>query len=384
MSEIEDCRPALAGNATKSRRRPPLANAAPSPYPSPIERENAASTCGRLPRPMGEGRGEGLAATISAHLAFALSLILLTTAACAQGKSATGESETRALGFSDSNPSLTRFGKLDFLGGLEWSANRADFGGFSGMLLDEDGTITALTDKAHWARAKLIFDESGALSDIEGLEVWRLYGADGGFLQRPYTDAEAITRDGDDLLISFEGKDRVSRFAGLWGPEQPVEGLPDALDDLSRNKGLEGLLKLPDGRLVMVAEQPIDTDDNIGWILEDATSQPFAISRSKGFSPTDLALGPDGRALYLLERRYSFFGGASMRIRRFPLAALAPGAVIEGETLIEAGAGEAVDNMEALATRHGPGGETELLVLSDDNFSLRQRTLLLHFRVVEE
>jgi hypothetical protein len=318
------------------------------------------------------------------RLWLALSLALTTTAACAQGKSATGDTSTRALRFSDSNPSLTRFGKLDFIAGLEWSANRADFGGFSGMLLDEDGTITALTDKAHWARAKLIFDATGALSDIEGLEVWRLYRTETDFLQRPYTDAEAITRDGDDLLISFEGAHRVGRFAGLWGPEQPVEGLPPALDDLGNNKGLEGLLKLPDGRLVMVAEEPIDTRNNIGWILEDGTAQAFTITRSNGFSPTDLALGPEGETLYLLERRYSFFGGPGMRIRRFALAELEPDALIEGEILIEAGAGEAVDNMEALATRRGPRRETELLVLSDDNFSFRQRTLLLHFRVAEE
>ncbi len=382
---MSDCRAASDGNAASPRLGPQhFSDAAPSPYPSPSGRGNTAIACSHPPLPVGEGRGEGLATLTVMRLAFTFAVILTATAACAQGKSASGESQTRALKFSDSNPSLTRFGKLDFLGGLEWSANRADFGGFSGMLLDEDGTITALTDKAHWARAKLIFDDNGALSDIEGLEVWRLYGADGGFLQRPFTDAEGITRDGDNLLISFEGRDRVSRFAGLWGPEQPVAGLPAALDDLRTNKGLEGLLKLPDGRLVMVAEEPIDTDDNIGWILEDGTARPFAITRTNGFSPTDLALGPDGETVYLLERRYSFFGGPGMRIRRFALAELEPDALIEGETLIEAGAGEAVDNMEALATRRGPGGETELLVLSDDNFSFRQRTLLLHFRVVEE
>lgn len=330
-----------------------------------------------------EDRGEGLARQATTRVLCALSLALLTTAACAQGKSATGETSTRALRFSDSNPSQTRFGKLDFIAGLEWSADRADFGGFSGMLLDEDGTITALTDKAHWARAKLIFDATSALSDIEGLEVWRLYRTETDFLQRPYTDAEAITRDGDDLLISFEGAHRVGRFAGLWGPEQTVTGLPDALDDLGNNKGLEGLLKLPDGRLVMIAEEPIDTRDNVGWILEDGISRPFTVTRSGSFSPTDLALDPDGETVYLLERRYSFFGGPGMRIRRFALADLKPGAVIEGDTLIEAGAGEAVDNMEALATRRGPGGATDLLVLSDDNFSIRQRTLLLQFRVVK-
>jgi len=73
--------------------------------------------------------------------------------------------------------------------------------------------------------------------------------------------------------------------------------------------------------------------------------------------------------LYMLERRFSWLGGVGMRIRRFQLTALKPGAVIEGEPLIDIGAGHAIDNMEAIATRRGKFGGTELFVLSDDNFS---------------
>jgi len=296
--------------------------------------------------------------------------LLFASPVLAEGKVSLGQSETRPVRFSDSNPRETRFGQLEFLGGLEWWAKRADFGGFSGMLLDDDNTLTALTDKGHWARARLIFNPQGALAAIEGLEVWRLYSANGGFLKRPFTDSEAITRDGDALLISFEGGfggGRVSRFANLWAPEAPVVGLPD-LSGLGSNQGLESLLKLPDGRLVMIAEEPANGTDHMGWILKDGVSKPFTVKREAAYSPTDLALGP-------------LFGGPGMRIRRFPLSELRPGAVIKGEELINLGAGHAVDNMEALATRRGKFGGTELFVLSDDNFSYRQRTLLLHFRV---
>ncbi len=312
--------------------------------------------------------------------------VLFSTQVLAEGKVSLGQSETRPVRFSDSNPKQTRFGKLEFLGGLEWWSDRADFGGFSGMLLDDDDTLTALTDKGHWARARLVFNPKGALAAIEGLEIWRLYATKDEFLKRPFTDSEAITRDGDALLISFEGGwggGRVSRFATLWAPEEPVKGLPD-LSGLGSNQGLESLLKLPDGRLVMIAEEPAEGDDHIGWILENGVSKPFTLRREAAYSPTDLALGPNGKTLYLLERRYSLLGGPGMRIRHFPLADLKPGAVIEGEGLIDLGAGHAVDNMEALATRRGKFGATELFVLSDDNFSYRQRTLLLHFRVRDE
>ena len=308
---------------------------------------------------------------------------LMANAACAQERFATGQGETRPLRFSDSDPGQTQFGKLDFLGGLEWSSDRADFGGFSGMLLDDDGTLTAITDKAHWARAKLIFNPQGGLAAIEGLEVWRLYETEDTFLQRPDTDAEAVTRDGDDLLIAFEGNHRVSRFAGLGAPEQRLENLPD-FSHLGNNKGLEALLQLPDGRLLMASEEPpsdAEGNDHVGWIMQGDKAERFRIKRAGRYSLTDLALGPDGETVYLLERRYSLLGGPGMRIRRFPLADVAPGVLIEGEALIDLGAGHAVDNMEALVARRGASGETELFVLSDDNFSMRQRTLLLHFRV---
>jgi len=307
-----------------------------------------------------------------------------STQGTAQGKVSLGQSRTLPVRLSDSDPQQTRFGKLEFLGGLQWWSDRADFGGFSGMLLGDGNILTALTDKAHWVRSRLIFNPQGALAAIEGLEVWRLYGADGTFLNRPFSDSEAITRDRDGLLISFEGKraGRVSRFANLWASEEPVTGLPD-LNRLGSNKGLESLLMLPDGRLIMIAEEPITGDDHLGWILENGTSKPFTLVRETTYSPTDLALGPEGKMLYMLERRFSWLGGVGMRIRRFQLTALKPGAVIEGEPLIDIGAGHAIDNMEAIATRRGKFGGTELFVLSDDNFSLRQRTLLLHFRVRE-
>jgi len=64
--------------------------------------------------------------------------LLICTETFAEGKTSLGQSETRPVRFSDSNPEQTRFGKLEFLGGLEWWSERADFGGFSGMLLDDD------------------------------------------------------------------------------------------------------------------------------------------------------------------------------------------------------------------------------------------------------
>jgi len=51
--------------------------------------------------------------------------------------------------------------------------------------------------------------------------------------------------------------------------------------------------------------------------------------------------------------------------------------------IFEADLANEVDNMEGLDVHETPSGETILTMISDDNFSLIQRTLLLQFKLVE-
>jgi hypothetical protein len=45
--------------------------------------------------------------------------------------------------------------------------------------------------------------------------------------------------------------------------------------------------------------------------------------------------------------------------------------------------GDEVDNMEGIDAHVTPEGDTMLTMISDDNFSMLQRTLLLQFKLVE-
>ena len=308
-------------------------------------------------------------------LALALGLLVAALPACA---------ETRSLRFDDTTPARARFDRLTYLGGLEWRVGRPDFGGFSGLALEPDGQLVALTDKAHWFRTRPVFGGGGALKGLQGLTLGRLYREGRDYLQSPRTDSEALVRLPDGgWLVSFERDHRIARFADWEAGQEVVHRLPE-WQSLGNNRGIEAMALLGDGRLVAVAEEPASGRDHQGWVLaEDEPPRPFRIARRGSYSPTDLALSPDGASLYLLERRYNPIAGPGMAIRRFPVTALEAGDPIEGEVLIDRGAGHAVDNMEGLAAFTGPTGADELLVISDDNFSARQRTLLLHFRVVE-
>jgi hypothetical protein len=87
--------------------------------------------------------------------------------------------------------------------------------------------------------------------------------------------------------------------------------------------------------------------------------------------------------LLILERKFSWFTGVNIRIRTIPLKSIAPGALVDGPSLFEADLGHEIDNMEGIDVHVTADGETVLTMVSDDNFSLLQRTLLLQFTLVE-
>ena len=75
--------------------------------------------------------------------------------------------------------------------------------------------------------------------------------------------------------------------------------------------------------------------------------------------------------------------GLAIRLRRIPLAQIRPGALVDGAILLEADLGYEIDNMEGLSIHRSTSGETVLTLISDDNFSVLQRTLLLQFTLAE-
>ena len=107
------------------------------------------------------------------------------------------------------------------------------------------------------------------------------------------------------------------------------------------------------------------------------SGSPLTFVTVDGFAATDAAGLPDGDVL-VLERRFPPVGA---RLRRIDAAALAPGARLEGRELARLEGSDTVDNMEGLAVRQGPGGATLIYLLSDDNYSPLQRTLLMMFEI---
>ena len=160
---------------------------------------------------------------------------------------------------------------------------------------------------------------------------------------------------------------------------------------LPNNKGLEALVFVPrdikgqplGGTLIALSEGGFDADGNlIGFLIGGPTPGQFSIKRTDKQFIADAVLLPSGELL-ILERKFSWFTGINIRIRSLPLKAIAPGALVDGPVVFEADLGHEIDNMEGIDVHVTPDGETVLTMVSDDNFSMLQRTLLLQFTLVE-
>jgi len=294
--------------------------------------------------------------------------------------------------FDVRDPSLRQFGLLEFRGGLVLRSSYEHFGGISAIRVAPDGAhFIALTDKGWWFRGRIVY-EGTRPSGIADAEMAPILGADGRPLAaRGWYDTESIAEDGGTLYVGIERVHQIVRFdygkEGLLARGRPI-ALPPGLRSLPPNRGIEALVFVPKGlplagTLIAISERGLDKAGNTnGFLIGGASPGNFAVRRSSNFDITDAALLPGGDVL-LLERRFSWSSGLAVRMRRVALGEIKPGAVVDGPILFDVDLGYEIDNMEGLSVHRSAGGETILTLISDDNFSAVQRTLLLQFTLVE-
>lgn len=296
--------------------------------------------------------------------------------------------------FDTRDPSITRFGALEFRGGLVLTSNNAGFGGVSGLHIESDGrSFLSVIDNGSWLRGRIVY-RNGKPEGISNAELAPMLGPDGKPLTtRGWGDAESLTERDGMFYAGIERAEQILRFDyrrhGLLARGEPIAVPPD-FKSFAHNKSMECLAAPPNGAplagsLIVITERSLDSAGNHRAFLfgRDHQVERFSVKRSDDFDVTDcVALPPGG--LLLLERRYSPARGAAMRIRRFELAGLKPGATVDGKVLIEADLAYQIDNMEGIAVHRNAAGETIITVVSDDNFSPLQRNLLLQFAIVGE
>lgn len=294
--------------------------------------------------------------------------------------------------FDPREPSKKQFGQLVFRGGLELSSAHKQFGGLSGIRVSADGKLLAVTDKAYWLRGRILYrgDVPVGIADAEVAPM--LYADGRPITARGWYDTEALAEDGTSVYVSLERVHRILKFdygkRGLLarGTLVPV---PPEMAKLVSNRGIECLAVAPKGvpiagALIAIAERSLDASKNTrGFLVGGPKPGLFSVRLSDDFDIVDCAVTP-ALDLLILERHFSWRRGVAMRLRRVPLSDVVPGAVLEGTTLITADMGFQIDNMEGLSVHRAANGDVVLTLVSDDNFSIIQRTILLQFTLLEK
>lgn len=321
-------------------------------------------------------------------------LLVLATAAFAQ-LGAPQRVEIRAApiaAFDNRDKDLRRFGLLEFRGGLELTSSYKEFGGISSIRVALDGAqFIAATDKGRWLRGRIVYDGAKP-TGIVGAEMAPMLDYDGNRLSaRGWYDTESIAEDGGTLYVSIERVQRIVKFDfakdGLRARAVPIP-VPAKFATLPWNKGIEALIVVPKdlplaGTVIAISETGDASGNLSGFLIGGPSPGEFSVKRTDDFDASDSAILPSGDLL-LLERRASWLRGIAVRIRRIALSDVRPGAIVDGPVIFSADLGQQIDNFEGISVHRAATGEIVLTLISDDNFSPVQRTLLLQFALIGE
>lgn len=286
-----------------------------------------------------------------------------------------------------------RLGKLTFVGGVVLTSPSAYFGGWSGLLVDDDAkSFFALSDTGVWMTGTLTYAGKRP-TGVTNARLGPLLNPSGRPIARSRDrDSESIALEGGtfqhgSVLIGFEDRHRIERYSlsptGVRAANVALK-LPAAAARMDPNKGFEALTILKGGPYkgwpIAFSERLYDSARNhTGWLWTKDGPQTIHLKNVGDFDITDIASLEDG-TLFVLERRFRWLEGVKMRLIRVAPEALALDHTIEGETLIEADMNDNIDNMEGLAVTRLHSGDVLITMISDDNFDpLIQRTILLQF-----
>ncbi|HEV7254239.1 MAG TPA: esterase-like activity of phytase family protein [Mesorhizobium sp.] len=288
----------------------------------------------------------------------------------------------------------TRFGALEFAGGLELSGSSSEFGGLSAFrFLDGGESLLGVTDTGFWFDARIERDAAGRPAGVSRFSMQPILDEEGrGVAEKWEADAEGLGIVDGTAVVSFERNHRIAAFdlkPGAMG--RSTGSLPFLVPahELRQNRGFETVAVAPaesplEGAIVVASEKSLDKRGNIfGAVLSGPRKGIFTVRRDEPFDITDGDFLPNGDLL-LLERSFSMVAGVAMRLRLIPGEEIRPGEIAEGEVVLEADMSFQIDNMEALDVWRRADGATVVSLMSDDNLSLLQRNLYLEFVLHED
>lgn len=278
------------------------------------------------------------------------------------------------------DPGARRAGELAVEGVWRLQSPNLHFGGYSGLLALRDGRLLAASDRGRYLR----FAPPGEPSRPPE------FGPIGGEVEltKYMVDVEALAGDRarDRVWAAYEGSNSIVRYGSALAAGESAA--PPAMRGWSSNSGPETLARLADGRFLVIAEGRLGSDRSAyrallfpGDPVEGAEPIAFRYEPPAGFHAVDATPLPDGRVLVLNRRivlglPYSF---------ETALVVADPGEIRAGEVWRGRVIGTIVrplpaENFEGIAAVPRTDGSVTIWLISDDNNSAFQRTLLYRLR----
>jgi len=272
-------------------------------------------------------------------------------------------------------PGTHLFEQAKVVGGWELTSDDPNFGGLSGLDLFASGNLLAVTDEGAFVWINM---EDGAPSSAH---IAYMRGPDGLMLSgKGNKDAARLALADGLALVSFERNHRILAFdlegCGAAARGALVAELHDRVSGMTRdmesNGGVEGLSIHPAlGTLSLGIETPSDgmpmallMDNGVAevsfWRQDDERARNTGLDRlASGL----LMVRRDYRPGYGNDILVEFFDGDALMIN----------------TLVRLDPSVTVDNFEGIAAAENEDGSVRVWMISDNNFSDSQRTLLMAF-----
>ncbi|MDP3491264.1 MAG: esterase-like activity of phytase family protein [Phenylobacterium sp.] len=277
--------------------------------------------------------------------------------------------QTVPVALNPEAPDQAAIGGFAYAGGLQLSSSDTSrFHGLSDLAVTAQGRLTAISDEGDLIEGQLVFEDD-RLAGFTAVTLQPLSGLDGQPLpNKAMSDAEGLAiLESGDRLVSFERQSRIWLYPADGGAPRPVPA-PEA--DFPLNGGLEALAADPEhGADAYVAG---GEESGQTWLcrLAMACVEGPKVAKGPEFGLVALRRLPGDQTAYLLR------AWDPLRGNRIVLSIMARGGEV---ARMEMARPLTVDNFEGVDFVPRPDGGYRVYILSDDNFSASQRTLLLAF-----
>jgi hypothetical protein len=277
------------------------------------------------------------------------------------------------------DPNRRDLGSFTYLGGWKLTSDNPAFGGLSSLNV-EGNRVTALSDAGGLVRFRI-----GQFGHISRAGILPVPPGCGGSREKTGRDTESFAHDpvGKRWWIGFEWRNVICRTnEDFTAGERVIQ--PPEMTQWPRIKGAETLLRLRNGRFLVIAEGARGGGPIRPAILFGGDPAEPRTLRSRlgylppdGFSPTDATELPDGRIL-ILNRSFTPLSLFTACITIIEPGTVRMGAVIRGPVIARFESPAISENFEGIASGT-ENGRTVVWIISDDNFASWQRSLLLKF-----